>query len=173
MPSKVELDKWWERSSQKVPDYEKAVEFLKPIVFNYPPKIIAIDGLNGVGKTNLGRYLSWYFKLPIIEIDQYRISAKGDFLFDEIKRLVALQVDQRNRPIIVDGVAIQWVLRRIERSPDCHIFVKNSHPSDSSYDRDDELGRYLEQYFQKEKPEESADVVVDTKIDLFANLCPD
>jgi adenylate kinase family enzyme len=168
--SKAQQDAWWSRSVQKVSDYDKAIEHLKPIVFNYSPLIIAIDGLNGVGKTNLSRYLAMYFKLPLVEIDQYRISGCDEIMYDEILRLIRLQVDRRRHPIIIDGVAILWVLRRISRVPDCRIFVKNTHSSDASYDRDDELGEYLAKYLQIEKPEETANLIVDTKIDLFSNL---
>jgi tRNA A37 threonylcarbamoyladenosine biosynthesis protein TsaE len=55
--------------TRELPQYADIVRRLKPVLAGLPPKLIAIDGPMGSGKTTLGRHLAWRFNVTLIEAD--------------------------------------------------------------------------------------------------------
>ena len=55
--------------------------------------IVAIDGVDGAGKSTLGRYLAWQLGMPLVESDQYLVQNTGklDYRNLKLKRLIASQ----------------------------------------------------------------------------------
>jgi hypothetical protein len=47
-------------------EYAPVVDALAPVLHNLPPRIIAIDGRPGCGKTTLGRFLAWWFNVSLM-----------------------------------------------------------------------------------------------------------
>ena len=114
-----------------LPAYSKIVEALAPIMRGLPGVIVTIDGRDGVGKTTLGRYLAWHFNVTLIETDLFLIPAE-DYLIhldDQINRIIERRVTTP-RPVIVEGVAVLQLMKRINRVPDFSIYVTN--PAQSS-----------------------------------------
>ena len=165
--SVAEISDWWTKMQQQTSTYQPAVDALKPILYGLAPRIIAIDGKNGVGKSSLGRYLSWQFKSPIVEIDRYRILPNFDYLTDEIHRLICERTIRKTKPIFVEGIAVRWVLQAAKFRPDFCVYVKNGHESDVNVIREGDIAERLEAYEREFGPESSADLVINNDIDHF------
>ncbi len=57
------------------------------------------------------------------------------------------------RPVIVEGIALLWVLQRVGRSPDFHVFVeKDGHEAG--------MRDYLESYLEEARPQKKANYVL-------------
>ena len=63
------------------PEYARALSYLEPILLGLPPKVVAIDGAHGVGKTTLGRFLAWRFNISLIETDLFLLEGTGRYLY--------------------------------------------------------------------------------------------
>jgi len=114
-----------------LPSYLQVVDALTPVMRGLPGVIVTIDGRDGVGKTTLGRYLAWHFNVTLIETDLFLIPAK-DYLIhldDQINRIIERRVTTP-LPVIVEGVSILQLMRRINRVPAFKIHV--SHPRHAS-----------------------------------------
>ena len=152
-----------------ISEYEIVVSKLKPILYQLPPKIIAIDGPNGVGKTKLGRYLSYVFNSSLIETDLFSTRPGFEYDYDQIKKIIDKKLT-RNRPVFVEGVTVLQILDLVGVQSDYHIYWENVHHSDSSIDRADRLGVALRRYCKKYKPVQSADLAISASIDISAVL---
>ena len=134
-----------------LPGYEAAQLALTPILHDLPPRVVAIDGRDGVGKTTLGRYLAWFFNVSLIETDLFLLRGRGqlDYRYDEVARLINARLE-KPRPVIVEGVAVLQLLMRINLAPDFLIYVHN--PSESgSEGLSDELSEYESAFAPKAK----------------------
>jgi uridine kinase len=139
-----------------LPAYLQVVDTLWPHMRGSPGVIITIDGRDGVGKTTLGRYLAWYFNVSLIETDLYLIPALDHFIYldDQINRIIERRVTAP-LPVIVEGVAILELMKRISRTPDFRLYVTNPNQSGSRL-MDQRLTAYEAAY----APAESADMIV-------------
>jgi hypothetical protein len=83
------------------------------------PLLIGIDGIDGSGKSSAASWLSWQLKMPAVHLDLYlvRDSQPLTWRYDELSRLLEGQVVLQ-RPLIVEGVMLLQVLRKIRRAPD-------------------------------------------------------
>jgi uridine kinase len=139
-----------------LPAYLKVVEALIPIMRGLPGVIVTIDGRDGVGKTTLGRYLAWHFNVTLIETDLFLIPAQ-DYLFhldDQVNRIIERRVTSP-RPVIVEGISMLQLMKRINRVPDFSIYVTNSQHSGSKL-----LERRLSAYEAAFAPYATANIVV-------------
>jgi uridine kinase len=139
-----------------LPAYLKVVEALTPIMRGLPGVIVTIDGRDGVGKTTLGRYLAWHFNVTLIETDLFLIPAQ-DYLFhldDQVNRIIERRVTSP-RPVIVEGISMLQLMKRINRVPDFSIYVTNSQHSGSKL-----LERRLSAYEAAFAPYATANIVV-------------
>lgn len=109
--------------------FDEAAQKLAPLLANLPPKVVAVDGRTGAGKTTLGRFLAWYFNSSLVELDLFL--AKGGLVWRkaEIERIVKLRLD-RCRPVFVEGLLVLDVLDSIGIKPDYTIYVRNSDSPD-------------------------------------------
>jgi hypothetical protein len=150
-PTKQQIKKWWASMPKPLPEYDQVVKGLIPELYDLPPKIVAIDGLNGTGKTTLARYLSHRFNCSLIETDLFKIKAAVDYRFKEMECLINFRLT-RDRPVFVEGVAVLRTLKNMNFVPHFHIYWENVEPMDLGINRDDELNQELQTYINESDP---------------------
>jgi uridine kinase len=154
-------------NAQQRREFQTASDRLKPILSNSAPKIVVIDGRHGVGKTTLGRFLSWRFDVTLIETDTYlRWDLKHLRYTVEVMKAQALTQLDSNKHVIIEGVLALELIADMALAADFHIHVvcdkapaaiKNSdHLPEGEIELDNFSDLYEEQY----RPKEKADLLV-------------
>ncbi|MEO8739603.1 MAG: hypothetical protein ABI537_07870 [Casimicrobiaceae bacterium] len=140
-----------------LPCYVQVVHALAPIMQGLPGVIVTIDGHGGAGKTTLGRYLAWHFNVTLIETDLFLIPAQDYVIYldDQINRIVERRVTAP-LPVIVEGVAILQLMKRINRVPDFKIYVNSRRQSSSAA-----MTRRLDDYETEFLPFVTANIVIE------------
>ena len=128
------------------PEYSSVLAALEPVLYDLPPVIVAIDGRCGVGKTTLGRFLSWRFNISLLETDLFLVRNKGSFAYrnGDVRKVIQSRIDS-NRPIIVEGVVSLDLLTKIGFAPSFHIRV-NCSEAVGSYGMEEAWQRYAQRY---------------------------
>ncbi len=107
-------------------EIEKLITFFKNEL-NNNVRIIAIDGIDGSGKSYLTTKLAPILNAIHINLDDFLISNKGGFLkfikYSELAKRLSKTM-QSNCIAIVEGVCVLQVLEKIEISPQIHIYIK-------------------------------------------------
>ena len=119
--------------------------------------IVTVDGRDGVGKTTLGRYLAWHFNVTLIETDLFLIPAQ-DYLIhldDQINRIIERRITSPY-PVIVEGISMLQLMKRINRVPGFSIYVTNPWRSRSKL-----LDQRLSAYEEAFAPFSTANIVVE------------
>ena len=107
------------------PEFESAARSLAPLLVGLPPRVVAIDGRDGEGKTSLGRFLAWHFNVTLVETDLYLVGDNSlNRRIEEIRRVVETRLE-RKRPVIVEGVGVLQILEDIGLKADFHIYLRN------------------------------------------------
>jgi uridine kinase len=120
-----------------LPSYLPVVTVLTPVVRRSQGIIVTIDGRDGVGKTTLGRYLAWHFSMSLIETDLFLIPARDHLIHldDQVNRIIERRVSSK-LPVIVEGISMLQLMKRIHRVSDFSIYVTNPRrPTDKAMDR--------------------------------------
>ncbi|MDI1261994.1 MAG: hypothetical protein PS018_01885 [bacterium] len=149
-------------NARELPQYRDVVRNLTPILDDLPGKLIAIDGRSGVGKTTLGRYLSWRFNISLVESDLFLIPNQGRLIY--LNEAISLAIKSRietPRPVIVDGVAVRRLLDELTFKPNYVIYVSSDDAPESSSLRN-EIASYEAVY----DPKASANLAIDIAIPL-------
>jgi uridine kinase len=102
--------------------------------------IIGVDGCLDVGKSELSKNLSRDVGGIHIELDHYlkddETLSYTDRLYNGIlKKTIEYHLDEW-RIVIVDGVCLLWVLRKVQYKPDIHVYIKRTTPIGSYRDED-------------------------------------
>ena len=119
--------------------------------------IVTVDGRDGVGKTTLGRYLSWRFNVTLVETDLFLIPATDHIIHldDQINRIIERRITTP-LPVIVEGVSMLQLMKRINRVPDFAIYVTNLQQSSGVI-----MDRRLSAYEATFAPSANANFVVE------------
>jgi hypothetical protein len=118
------------------------------------PLLIAIDGLDGAGKSSLATWLSWQLEMPAVHLDLYivRDSDPLQFRTNDLAKVLDARANL-DRPVIVEGILILKVLGEIGRTPDFLVFVHRiSHKSS--------LRTLTEEYLREFNPRQKANQII-------------
>ncbi len=79
--------------------------------------IVAVDGVDGVGKSNLARYLAWQFGMPAIETDLFLDRETGGlkYYLDQLRSVFHARTLQ-DRPLIIERLRVLQVLQDLPRA---------------------------------------------------------
>ncbi|NEU97506.1 hypothetical protein [Bradyrhizobium uaiense] len=108
-------------------EYAPVVDALAPVLYNLPPRIIAIDGRPGCGKTTLGRFLAWWLNVSLIETDLFLFEGEGRYRYreEEIGRIIDFRI-RAERSVIVEGVTVLRRFAATNRDADFLVYVENA-----------------------------------------------
>jgi uridine kinase len=139
-----------------LPSYLQVVQALTPVIRRSPGVIVTIDGRFGVGKTTLGRYLAWHFNVSLIETDLFLIPTRDHLIHldDQINRIIERRITTP-LPVIVEGISMLQLMKRINRISDFSIYVTNPLPSSGG-----RMDRRLSAYEAAFSPSTIANIVV-------------
>jgi len=135
-------------NTQELPEYVDAASVLKPVLVNLPPKIVAIGGRPGSGKTSLGRYLAWRFNVSLIETDLFLNDGQAKLVYrsDEIARVIDKRL-KKPAPVIVEGVVVLRLLDAFSRPADFTIYVSNENAPEIT----DEIAAYEAEHTPRQR----------------------
>ena len=93
--------------------------------------MIAVDGVEGAGKSALAGYLGWRLGMPAVHTDMFLVPGQerpqaGKWLhyrLPELKAVIDSRLD-RGKPVIVEGVCLLNTLTEIGLSADYLIYVE-------------------------------------------------
>jgi len=140
-----------------LPGYATVVKALTPVMQGLPGRIVTIDGRDGIGKTTLGRYLAWHFNVTLIETDLFMIPTHDHVIHldDQINRIIERRIGTP-LPVIVEGICIRQLMKRLNRTPDCAIYAVNPRHLSSKL-----LEQRLAAYEAAFAPYATADLIVE------------
>lgn len=125
------------------------------LTLNRLPLLIAVDGMDGVGKSSLASWLAWQTGMPTVHLDLFITSLQPiQWLTADLKRVVDLRLDRR-RPVI--GVMVLDALVHIGRKADFVVFVTGGTGI--------ALASQLADYRMRRKLPDRADFTIDGYID--------
>lgn len=88
-----------------------------------PEGIIGIDGHLGAGKSKIAIYLSNFYEIPLLHVDDY-LSPGQDAYFEAVKYGdLKLEIFNAKKPLIVEGVCLLEVLDKINTVPNHFFFI--------------------------------------------------
>lgn len=142
-----------------LPAYLLVVDALAPTMRGLPGVIVTIDGRDRVGKTTLGRFLAWYFNVTLIETDLFLIPTQDFFIYldDQINRIIERRI-KSHLPVIVEGVSMLQIMKRLHRVPDFTIYVTNPRQSSGQA-----MARRLAEYEAEFLPSTTANLVIEVE----------
>ena len=127
------------------------------LTLNRLPLLIAVDGMDGMGKSSLASWLAWQTGMPTVHLDLFITSLQPiQWLTADLKRVVDLRLDHR-RPVIVEGVLVLDALVHIGRKADFVVFVTGGTGI--------ALASQLADYRMRRKLPDRADFTIDGYID--------
>ena len=143
--------------------HREILHFVKGNIYPWCKLTIGIDGVDGVGKSPLARFLSWQLGMPSVETDMFL--KKGETFpslrYNELKNLVDFR-HSLDRPIIIEGLYLLEVLDHLEIDPEIFIYV-TSKDFEGSFS----FKKGLEEYRDKYKPQEKANYIYECSEEDF------
>lgn len=144
----------WFRASKSYRDLRASIRRALGFPQDLRPLLIAIDGLDGAGKSSLAAWLSWQLEMPAVHLDLYivRDSSPLQFRASELTKVLDARA-KLHRPVIVEGILVLKVLSEIGRTPDFLVFVhRASHKSS--------LRTLTSDYLREFKPHQKANQTI-------------
>jgi len=136
--------------------YNSATAALTPVLDGLPPVVIALDGRPGSGKTTFGRYLAWHFNITLVETDLFLERHQGfKYRWKDLAQVVSARL-AGERPVIVEGVAVGWILRELELAAAFTVYCANNGPSSGNSPLS-----HVESYESSFAPRERANLVIE------------
>lgn len=108
-------------------DLHSLADWIASMLSHGDSKVIALDGLDGAGKTTLAKDLVEHFNGAHIAVDDYLNEGQRAYVkFIDLESLKTSVDDAllTSSAVIVDGICALEILRRINVSADIHVYVK-------------------------------------------------
>ena len=118
---------------EKSSDPSKISKILK----NENYRLIAVDGVDGSGKSSLSKDLSEELGYLHINLDDYLEKNRGNFVKYIKYELLEKKIKSTKNPVIIEGVCVLDVLKNLKLRPDYLIYIKRM--SDFGFWYDDYL----------------------------------
>jgi uridine kinase len=116
------------------------------------PRLIGIDGADGVGKSSLASWLAWQLGAPAIHLDLYTVrdSEPPQWRTEDLQRVLTTRLDEHARPLVIEGIMLLEVLAKIGREVDFLVYVdgEGSHS----------LSQMLADYRARHQPDKHTDL---------------
>jgi len=116
--------------------YKDLTNLLRKSLDKYPQMIIAIDGVDGSGKTTLARYLAWQLNLSLIELDLCRKQQTSNHVPEisnggipalktnpELLQPLIQACQKMIDPVILEGIFVLQALENVGFEADFYITV--------------------------------------------------
>ena len=87
-------------------------------------KIIGIDGADGSGKTYLSREIGKKLNIPVLNLDDYLIKGKERYVEHLKYKEISEFIEKHKNSLIIEGVCLLDVLKKLHLDLDCLIYVK-------------------------------------------------
>lgn len=110
-----------------ITDQKELESRIRDAIENRGARLLAIDGVDGCGKTTLSDSLAPKLDCVVLHLDDYVEMNKGGFLdhFDYEKLKAEIQkATNQNGSVIIEGVCVLEVLNQVGVKPDLHIYTK-------------------------------------------------
>ncbi len=123
----------------------------------WPSGLFTIDGYHGAGKSTIACDVASHLGIPLIHLDNYVLPGKGGFL--EFIRYPELSAALHSRPIILEGVCLLAVVKRLGITPDVHIYIQSCSPNTATLRGMGPLAAEVLAYHQEFKPADNAEIL--------------
>lgn len=87
-------------------------------------KIIGIDGTDGSGKTYLSHEIGKKLGIPVLNLDDYLIKDKESYVEHLKYKEISEFIGKNKNSLIIEGVCLLDVLKKLHLDLDCLIYVK-------------------------------------------------
>jgi len=87
-------------------------------------RLIAIDGVDGSGKSSLSKNLSEELGYRHINLDDYLEKNRGNFVKYIKYQVLENEIQRTKKPIIIEGICVLAVLKNLGLRPDYLIYIK-------------------------------------------------
>lgn len=114
-------------------------------------RLIAIDGIDGSGKSRLASKIANKLGYVHINVDDYLEKHRGGFLGHIKYDLLKTKIENIGAPIIIEGVCLLAVLKKLSKDPDLLIYIKRM--SDYGWWRDEgicDVSEDIDEFISKE-----------------------
>ena len=115
-------------------------------------RLIAVDGIDGSGKSTLASKLASNLSSAHLNLDDYLEKNRGSFVEYIKYDLLKTKMESVDGPIVIEGVCLLAVLRKLKKDPDLLIYIKRM--SDYGWWRDEEIcdvTEDIDEFISKEK----------------------
>jgi hypothetical protein len=110
--------------------------------------VVAIDGVDGSGKSTVARELSEMLGIIHIDLDDYLEKNQGGYVnfldYESLKN----NIKQTNAPIVIEGVCILAILNNLEIRHDLLVYIKRmfefGYWKDDRFDINEDIETFIE-----------------------------
>jgi hypothetical protein len=110
-----------------ISDQKELESRIRDAIENRGARLLAIDGVDGCGKTTLSDSLAPTLDCAVLHLDDFVEKNRGGFLdffdFEKLGAEIQTGTDQYDC-LIIEGVCVLEVLNHVGVKPDLHIYIK-------------------------------------------------
>jgi hypothetical protein len=106
------------------------------------PRLIGIDGEDGVGKSSLASWPAWQLGAPTVHLDLFLIKGSMRWRTEDLQRVVTTRLDEQVQPLVLEGAMLLGALASIGRKVDFLVY----HDGSGSRSLSSKLAEYRAQH---------------------------